>query len=154
MFYSLTGLLHPPTLNEPIEYNSSHQMFTWTGPFSLDITDLDPDITYRVCNNATSICVDTTDNSHVFPTLHSSTNYSVSACNPVGCSEKSVAVFSGIHLKLGDSELVSPMPVATPLSNAVDVSTVIGSSVMISSTVNKSEDASKECLGIEYIHTM
>ncbi len=69
--------------------NTKH--LTWTPPFTLDITDLDPDITYRVCNNDTNTCVDTADTSYIFLTSNTkfSVKFLVSACNPVGCSDNS-----------------------------------------------------------------
>ncbi len=90
--FFFSGLLDPPTITEPIEHSTAHLILTWTPPFTLNITDLDPDITYRVCNNDTNTCVYTADTSYIFPTTCFPVEYSVSACNPVGCSENATII--------------------------------------------------------------
>ncbi len=88
------GLLAPVTDLTSEYYNVYNQILTWTPPFTMDITDLDPDITYRVCNDSDiNRCVDTADTSYIFPTFCFPVEYSVSACNPVGCSENATVVY-------------------------------------------------------------
>ncbi len=68
-------------------------MLTWTPPFTLDITDVDPDITYRVCNDSTDTCMDTADTSVLFETMCDPVEYYISACNPVDCGGNATMVF-------------------------------------------------------------
>ena len=60
------------------------QRFTWDPPFTLNITDEDPDITgYRVCLS-TEICVTTENTWYDFPSLGVSFEFRVAAINAVG----------------------------------------------------------------------
>ncbi len=88
------GLLDPVTDLTSEYYNDYNQILNWTPPFTLDITDLDPDISnYTICNSASHTCVNTTDTSYIFPTTCFPVEYSVSACNPVGCSEIATVLY-------------------------------------------------------------
>ncbi len=88
-----SGLLNSPS-DVSIEYHDiSRITLTWTSPFTLDITELDNDITYRICDNYTITCAESTITSHSFLTTHLPVEYSVSACNPVGCSENTTLVW-------------------------------------------------------------
>ncbi len=88
------GLLEPPIVSDPVEYNDFNRILTWTPPFTLDITDVDPDITgYRICNNSANTCVDTTDTSILFETMCDPVEYDISACNRVGCGENATVTF-------------------------------------------------------------
>lgn len=84
------GILDTPT-NFEVDgsQNSLKRTISWTPPFTLDVTDLDPDITYHVCNNHTNTCVTPpiADASYAFSTTCFPVKFNVSACNPVGCSE-------------------------------------------------------------------
>ncbi len=89
------GLLEPPILSDPIEYKDFYQILTWTPPFTLDITNVDPDITgYRVCKNSANTCVDTTDTSVVLETMCDPVEHYISACNPMGCGVNATMTFS------------------------------------------------------------
>ena len=84
----LPGLLAPPFNLSISERNDSYQILSWDAPFTLDITNLDPDITYRVCNNVTNAtCVNITHTTYTLPIMDELVEYSVTACNPVGCSD-------------------------------------------------------------------
>ncbi len=86
--FILAGLLDPPNITDRIEYNNFYQNLTWTPPFTLDITDLHPDISnYIVCNNSADTCVNTTGTFNEFETMCDPVEYYISACNTVGCGE-------------------------------------------------------------------
>ncbi len=91
--FFITGLLDPPTITGSVEYNIFYRILTWTPPFTLDITDLDPDITYRFCSDSADTCVDATDTSSLFETMCDPVEYYISACNPVGCSDNATMTF-------------------------------------------------------------
>lgn len=93
---------HSGLLDSPTQLATSaliqNQILTWTPPPTLDITDLHPDIIYRVCNNVTDTCVNTGDTSYIIPTtafFSSATEYRLSACNPVGCSQNVTFLLTG-----------------------------------------------------------
>ena len=87
------GILSPPL---PLDLNSSSpnsKKLFWNPPFTLDITDQDPDITgYRVCMNLTEnlFCVKTEDTIYEFPNIRILLQLSVTALNVVGESNASI----------------------------------------------------------------
>ena len=89
----ISGLADPPSTVSVSNSNSLNQVLSWDAPFTLDITDVVDDIIYRVCNNITNTCVDTTNTIYVFPTTCDPVAFDVSACNPVGCSDNATVVF-------------------------------------------------------------
>ena len=97
--YIYSGLLDPPSLsNDSIYYNESHQILFWDAPFTLDITDLDPDITYCVWNVNSSTCLkNVTVTLFILPIMETPVEYSISACNPVGCSNSTTVVLSTVQ---------------------------------------------------------
>ena len=71
----------------------SHKRLTWEAPASLNITDVEPDISgYRICTNLTEVCTNTTELEYVFPNLRIPIQFSVTAVNLVGESNASVAL--------------------------------------------------------------
>ncbi len=87
------GVLDSPTIVEVDDASDSHITISWTPPFTVDITNLDPDITYCVYNNSNTPCVTTTDTSYTFEAQCSPVMYYVSACNPVGCSDNATVIY-------------------------------------------------------------
>ena len=70
----------------------SHKRLIWEPPASLNITDVEPDISgYRICTNLTEVCINTTELEYVFPNLRIPIQFSVTAVNLVGESNASVA---------------------------------------------------------------
>ena len=97
--YFPLGILAPPS-NMAIDHvNDYNQRLTWTPPFTLDITDVDPDITYSVCCNVTTNCTSTTNPYYDFPTLCNPVEFTVTAVNPVGESEPNRIVFGAIYVQ-------------------------------------------------------
>ena len=104
-----TGLLAPPVALTVMNTNSSAIKLTWTPPFTLDITDVDPDIsnyTVYITNTNTSkngtVSVTKLDENGVVETEYTFTGlpgedpdpcpvyqFSVSAWNVVGEGERS-----------------------------------------------------------------
>ena len=85
-FGSGTGLLSPPP-SLHIRYFSDpyYHSLLWNAPFTLDLTNREPDITsYTVCNNLTSNCVTTKQREYTFPNLCDPINFSITAHNVVG----------------------------------------------------------------------
>ncbi len=91
------GVLDSPTEVEVVRFNDSHITIFWTPPFTVDITGVDPDITYRVCNSRNTPCVTTMDSSYNFEAECSPVLYHVSACysNSIetGCSEDATVMY-------------------------------------------------------------
>ena len=73
---------------------ASHSRLLWEAPESLDITDIEPDISnYRICTNLSGVCSNTTEFEHVFPNVRIPIEFSVTAINIVGESNASVAIY-------------------------------------------------------------
>ena len=83
---SCTGLLSPPpSLNVQSFTDLYHHSLIWNAPFTLDLTNIEPDITsYTVCNNLTSNCVTTQEREYTFPNLCDPIMFSITAQNIVG----------------------------------------------------------------------
>ena len=81
----LTGLLDAPSTRF-VPINESYLSFEWKAPFTLDITDVDPDIQfYTFQESLTGISVNVTEvGDFVFPTVAVTVEFSVSAWNVVG----------------------------------------------------------------------
>ena len=94
---SVSGILAPPSNLAIGHVNDYNQRLTWTPPFTLDITDVDPDITYSVCCNVNTNCTSTTNPYYAFPTLCDPVEFTVTAVNPVGESESNRIVFGPIY---------------------------------------------------------
>ena len=72
---------------------ASHSRLFWEAPESLNITDIEPDISnYRICTNLSGVCIDTTELEHVFPDICITIEFSVTAINVVGESNASIAI--------------------------------------------------------------
>ena len=73
---------------------ASHRRLFWEAPESLDITDIDPDISnYKICTNFSGVCINTTELEHVFPSVRIPIEFSVTAINVVGESNASTVVY-------------------------------------------------------------
>ena len=73
---------------------ASRSRLLWEAPESLDITDIEPDISnYRICTNLSGVCINTTELEHVFPNVRIPIEFSVTAINIVGESNASVAIY-------------------------------------------------------------
>ncbi len=87
--YFVAGALDPPMLIYVTSLNdSTYFKLSWPPSFTLEHTD----INYRVCNNATNTCVNTTDTAVTSIVMCSPVLYQVSACNSVGCSENTTVI--------------------------------------------------------------
>ena len=83
---------YPPNLHIT-SYGSYHKL-SWNPPFSLDITDVDPDISgYTICTNVSDRCLNTTENVLRFPNLCMPVEFTVSANNIVGQGVKGAIVY-------------------------------------------------------------
>ena len=72
---------------------ASHRRLFWEAPESLDITDIEPDISnYRICTNFSGVCINTTELEYVFPDVRIPIEFSVTAINIVGESNASVTI--------------------------------------------------------------
>ena len=87
------GILAPP-FNLTIAVDDlSHKRLSWEPPASLNLTDIEPDISgYRICTNLTDVCINTTELEYVFPNLRIPIQFSVTAVNVVGESNAGVAL--------------------------------------------------------------
>ena len=90
----MTGILDPPSNLTIVNQSASHRRLFWEAPESLDITDIEPDISnYSVCTNLSGVCINTTELEHVFPNVRITIEFSVTAVNIVGESNASTAVY-------------------------------------------------------------
>ena len=88
-----TGLLEPPPDFIIVELDVVRRQLSWSPPFTLDITDEDPDIIgYNICNNATGSCETVTETQFIFPNLQVPIEFSLSALNVVGESSNTTIV--------------------------------------------------------------
>ena len=88
------GILNPPINLTIVNQGASRSRLLWGAPESLDITDIEPDISnYRICANLSGVCINTTELEHVFPNVRVSIEFSVTAINIVGGSNTSIAVY-------------------------------------------------------------
>ena len=94
IFLSMTGILDPPINLTIVNQGASHSRLFWEAPESLNITDIEPDISnYRVCTNLSGVCINTTDLEHIFPNVRITIEFSVTAVNIVGESNASTVVY-------------------------------------------------------------
>ena len=78
------------------------QRFTWGSPFTLNITDEDPDITgYRVCLLASEACVVTENTWYDFPSLAVPFVYRVAAINALGEGNSSSILHQACDIRTG-----------------------------------------------------
>lgn len=92
--FLVQGVLSPPPDLKIVNVNSRLRSLLWNPPFTLDITDQDPDISnYRVCFNLSSAdaqeCMVTTMTSYRFLNIRLSLHFFVTAINIVGESTES-----------------------------------------------------------------
>ena len=91
--FLVQGVLSPPSNLEIANVNSRFRSLSWNPPFTLNITDQDPDISnYRVCFNFSSDaqdCVVTTMTLYRFVNVRLSLDFFVTAINIVGESAQS-----------------------------------------------------------------
>ena len=86
--------MDPPINLTIVDQGTSYSRLFWEAPESLDITDIEPDISnYRICTNFSGVCIDTTELEHVFPNVRIPIEFSVTAINIVGESNASTAVY-------------------------------------------------------------
>ena len=89
-----TGILDPPSNLTIVNQGASHSRLFWEAPESLNITDIEPDISnYRICTNLSGVCIDTTELEHVFPNVHITIEFSVTAINVVGESNAFITIW-------------------------------------------------------------
>ena len=107
--YSAEGVLliqgqlsAPPRLTIMNSTLPNYRLLSWTPPFTLDLTDQEPDITgYRVCINFSSLdaaaeemslhCILTQDISYTYPNVRLPLQFSVTPLNVVGDGNSSFA---------------------------------------------------------------
>lgn len=91
------GILSPPRDLHIIESTSSSMILLWTAPYSLNLTDVKPDIIgYNVCSNFTNLnysCINTSETSLTFSNVHMTIEFVVTAINIVGESNASSIIF-------------------------------------------------------------
>ena len=81
----LPGLLEAPPDLSIERVDESFLQLTWDPPFTLDITNTNPDIMgYSICNDVTEECEFTPNTSYIYPDLGLPVVFSVSAVNVVG----------------------------------------------------------------------
>ena len=91
---SMTGILDPPINLTIVNQGASRRRLFWEAPESLDVTDIEPDISnYRVCINFSGVCINKTDLEHIFPNICIPIEFSVTAVNVVGESNASTVVY-------------------------------------------------------------
>ena len=79
------GLLDPPPGFTILELDTARRQLSWSPPFTLDITDEDPDIMgYMICDNVTGSCETVTETQFPYPNLQVPIEFSLSAINVVG----------------------------------------------------------------------
>ncbi len=84
-YFGPLGVLEPPPNLRIVAQGDRMQRLTWDQPFTIDITDVEEDIShYILCENATGTCVNTTETQYVFANLAVTVGFSVSAVNVVG----------------------------------------------------------------------
>ena len=89
-----TGILDPPSNLTIVTQGASHRRLFWEAPESLDITDIEPDISnYRICTNFSGVCINTTELEYIFPNVRITIEFSVTAINVVGESNASIAIY-------------------------------------------------------------
>ena len=91
--FPFTGLLESPSNLTRSEFNATHRQLTWSAPFTLDITDEDPDISgYSVCDNVTGSCEMVTETEYTYLNLQVPVEFTVSALNVVGEGNASTVI--------------------------------------------------------------
>ena len=104
-FFKVQGLLGPPpnlTLTMPTDclqleqsLEEFHRILIWDEPITLNITDVEPDIShYRLCYNlsTTLTCKNTTDREFLFLNVRVNLLFTVTAVNVVGEGNDSTAM--------------------------------------------------------------
>ena len=93
-YLSVPGILNPPINLTIVNQGASHSRLFWEAPDSLDITDIEPDISnYRICTNLSGVCINTTEVEHIFPNVRIPIEFSVTAINIVGESNASITIY-------------------------------------------------------------
>lgn len=97
------GRLSAPSSLTLLPISQSYRRLSWTPPFTLDLTDENPDIIgYRVCFNLSNPpviveeslqCIVTQESSYIFPNIRHSLQISVTALNLVGDGNSSVITY-------------------------------------------------------------
>ena len=86
--------MDPPINFTIVDQGTSYSRLFWEAPESLDITDIEPDISnYRICTNLSGVCINTTELEHVFPNVRITIEFSVTAINVVGESDASITIY-------------------------------------------------------------
>ena len=91
------GLLAAPdaVIIYAIYGDDSANRLEWTPPFTLDITDQDPDISgYTLCTNVTDVCYDLNSTNFDFPALCDSIKFTVTGINIVGKGSESTVTYT------------------------------------------------------------
>ena len=77
-----------------MDQGTSYSRLFWEAPESLDITDIEPDISnYRICTNFSGVYINTTELEYIFPNVRITIEFSVTAINVVGESNASIAIY-------------------------------------------------------------
>ena len=101
------GILNPPINLTIVNQGASHSRLLWGAPESLDITDIEPDIsTYRICANLSGVCINTTELEHVFPNVRIPIEFSVTAINIVGESNASITIYEPCDPTTGNENML------------------------------------------------
>ena len=99
----VVGLLEVPD-TELAAVNASYLSFSWSPPFSLDISDSHPDILfYSFTKTLTSTSVNVSEpQTAVFPVLATAVEFSVSAWNIVGEGATATATHQPCYITEGE----------------------------------------------------
>ena len=102
-YVTAVGLLEAPS-TDFVTVNDSHLAFVWEAPFTLDITDADPDIQFYILQeNLTNSIVNVSEpGDFLFPNLAVPVIFSVSAWNVVGPGEIASATHQPCLLTAGE----------------------------------------------------
>ena len=101
--FTVQGLLSPPSGLNAISVESGSVMrLTWNPPFTLDITNVDPDITgYRVCfiiGATTEVCRETKEPQHEFITVSLPLEIRVAGINVIGIGDSSTYYYQSCDI--------------------------------------------------------
>ena len=91
-FFKVQGVLGPPPNLTLTILDEFVKVLTWDEPYTLNITDVEPDIShYRVCSNLSTTCTSTTSTSREFMFVNVGVNilFTVTAVNVVGEGNRS-----------------------------------------------------------------
>ena len=89
-FFKVQDLLGPPPNSTLTILDEFVNVLTWDEPYTLNITDVEPDINhYRVCSNLSTTCTSTTSKEFMFVNVGVNILFTVTAVNVVGEGNRS-----------------------------------------------------------------